>query len=182
MLTPLWICTLVTIEIVLPRSGNGHICKSLIYNLIVIIFSVFPSFSPAQPTADQLMARSAIQILDTLPFSVKKISWNTQDSSQEFHTLSLQYANLEYSKLNRSMITRTFCATWTYADSFHHLSFPTLYADTLLKSQYPALRPIIFRDQLPTDKPFTLQRYLLPGLGLSVSFLLISGLFYFRTQ
>lgn len=182
MLPPFWICTPDNIKLTLPRAGKEHGCKSLIYSLIPFIFSVFPSFSPAQPTSDQLLARSAIQILDTLSFPVQKISWNLQDSALTFQTLSLQYANLEYSRLGRSQLIRTFSAAWTYTDSLQHFSYPDQYTDTLLKSQYAALKPIVFRDQLLTDKPFALHRYLLPGLGLSVGFLLISGLFYFRTQ
>lgn len=182
MLPLFWICIPDSIKKTLPRAGNGLVCKSLTFSLIAFSFIVFPSFLSSQPTSDQLLARSAIQILDTLPFPVKNISWNPRDSTLDIQSLSLEYANLEYSNLNRSRMKRTFTAAWTYTDSLQTVSFPYQYTDTLLKSRYSAVKPIVFRDQLVTDKPFALNRYLFPGLGVSISFLLISGLFYFRTQ
>jgi hypothetical protein len=173
---------------VAEKDSSGA-CKQAHRKLLIIILfaSLFTGFLPksaAQPSADLLLARMGMQLIDTFSRPVKILSWETRDSLFSPYQLLLRESSLEYSKLSTDSLVRNLTTLWVYSDSVANAQ-QEIYlqvSDTILRAQYDELKPLVFRKVLSSDKPFFFPQSLLPAAGMSLALLLVSGMFYFRSR
>ena len=171
------------------EKGFSGACKQAHRKLLIIILfaSLFTGFLPksaAQPSADLLLARMGMQLIDTFSRPVKILSWESRDSLFSPYQLLLRESSLKYSKLNSDSLVRNLTTLWVYSDSAPNAQ-QEIYlqvSDTFLREQYAELKPLVFRKVLSSDKPFFFNQYLLPAAGMSLALLLVSGMFYFRSR
>lgn len=138
----------------------------------------------AQQTSDLILARMGMNLLDTFPQPIRLFSWNKEDSVFVPFQLYLNNAEIAYARLSADSFIRIVSAQWLYSDSSQNLSkiMFTIFTDSISRSQYFKLKPVVFRKEFTVEKPFLLNRIILPASGMLFALFLISGMFYFRSR
>lgn len=167
-----------------PAALKQGRCKCLKIILFSCLYLAICPKMKAQMSADMILARMGINLLDTFSKPISLFSWNKRDSVFIPFQLYLSHAEIEYARLPTDSFVRSISAQWIYSDSIPKsgLCMISLFTDSISRAQYFKLKPVVFRKELFAEKPFFLNRFILPASGMMLALLLISGMFYFRSR